>query len=128
MIAQRPQSVRLQNINTAVCKIGRFLRGTTFEEFTANALIHDAVVWNFEVIADESDRLRSELKARAPEVKWDELANMGLSLRQAYEDINDRDLWESIENDLPPLAVALRRLGDQEELHRRAEDESGLNV
>jgi len=44
------------------------------------------------------------------EVPWRKVADMGNWLRHAYEKTEDRILWETIEDGLPPLAAAAKRL------------------
>ena len=73
--------------------------------------MHDAVVRNLEIISEASRHLGA-LKAQMPEVPWRKVADMGNWLRHAYEKTEDKILWETIEDGLPPLAVATRRLLD----------------
>ena len=50
------------------------------------------------------------LKRQAPEVPWRVAAGMGNWLRLGYETVSDWILGETIEDDLPILAAAVRRL------------------
>ena len=110
MTAPRTQSARLEDIAEAVGKIGRFLHGKSFEDFSNDALVHDAVVRNLEIISEASRHLSEDTKKLAPEVPWRKVADMGNWLRHAYEKVNDPILWETIQDGLPALGEAVRRL------------------
>ena len=101
---------RLQDIAECIEKIGRFLAGKRFEDFTADALVHDAVVRNLEIISEASRYVTDELKSEVPEIPWRKVADMGNWLRHAYEKTEDRILWDTIQEGLPALAVAVKRL------------------
>ena len=106
----RSPTERLSDIAISIEKIERFLAGKTFEDFSGDAMLHDAVVRNLEIISEASRHLGEELKSRMPEVPWRKVADMGNWLRHAYEKTEDRILWETIEIGLPPLAAAAKRL------------------
>lgn len=110
MTAPRTQSARLEDIAQAIDKIGRFLDGKSFGDFSSDALVHDAVVRNLEIISEASRHLNEETKHLAPEVPWRKVADMGNWLRHAYEKVNDPILWDTIQDGLPALGEAVRRL------------------
>ena len=110
MAAARSPVERLSDISTAIAKIRRFLAGKDFHDFSTDALVHDAVVRNLEIISEASRHLTDGLKAAMPEVPWRNVADMGNWLRHAYEKTEDKILWETIEIGLPPLDAAVNRL------------------
>jgi uncharacterized protein with HEPN domain len=110
MMPLRTPLERLRDIALAIEKIGRFLSGKTFDDFASDALVHDAVVRNLEIISEASRHITSELKSEVPEIPWRKVADMGNWLRHAYEKTEDRILWETIQDGLPALAAAAQRL------------------
>lgn len=110
MAAKRTPVERLQDIAQCIEKIGQFLEGKTFDDFSHNAMLHDAVVRNLEIISEASRHITKELKAEVPEVPWRKVADMGNWLRHAYEKTEDAILWETIQSGLPDLAAAVKRL------------------
>ena len=94
----------------SIDKIWRFLEDKSFADFSSDALVHDAVVRNLEIISDASRHLSADTKALAPEVPWPEVATMGNWLLHDYEKVNDQALWETIQDGLPVLGKAARRL------------------
>lgn len=110
MTAKRTPVERLQDIAQCIEKIGRFLEGKTFSDFSNNAMLHDAVVRNLEIISEASRHVTDELKVEVPEVPWRKVADMGNWLRHAYEKTEDTILWETIQSGLPDLDAAVKRL------------------
>jgi Uncharacterized conserved protein len=110
----RTENERLGDIVESIEKIGRFLAGKTFADFSNDALVHDAVVRNLEIISEASRHLGDAMKARMSEVPWRKVADMGNWLRHAYEKTEDRILWETIEAGLPELAAAAKRMLEEQ--------------
>jgi uncharacterized protein with HEPN domain len=110
MPRKRTPYERLGDIDECIEKIGRFLQGKSFADFAGDALVHDAVVRNLEIISEASRHLGEEIKTQMSEVPWRKVADMGNWLRHAYEKTEDRILWETIEDGLPQLALAAKRL------------------
>ena len=80
------------------------------DDFSRDALLHDAVVRNLEVLSEASRHIGDDLKSHAPEVPWRNVADMGNWLRHGYDVVSDRILWDTIQRDLPALHDAVDRL------------------
>jgi len=109
-MAKRSARERLQDIADSIGKIDRFLANKSFADFKTDALIHDAVVRNLEIVSEASRHVPKELKAKASDIPWREIADFGNVLRHGYEGVNDPILWDTIKRDLPPLLLATRTL------------------
>ena len=110
MVVHRIAQVRLGDVALAADRIDRFLAGKRFDDFVGDALVHDAVVRNLEIISEASRHIGEDLKSQAPEIPWRKFTEMGDWLCHSYESVSDRILWDSIQNDLPALAKAVRAL------------------
>ena len=102
-MAKRSARERLLDITNAIEKINRFLAGISFENFSSNDLVHDAVVRNLEIISEASRHIPDPIKAKTLEVPWREVADFGNLLRHGYDAVNDRILWDTVQRDLPAL-------------------------
>jgi uncharacterized protein with HEPN domain len=103
MARTRSVRERLLEIVGSIEKIERFLEDKTFEVFKTDAMIHDAVVRNLEIVSEASRHIPTELKVRASQIPWREIADFGNVLRHGYEGVNDPILWTTIKRDLPYL-------------------------
>jgi uncharacterized protein with HEPN domain len=70
MTAERTPEERLADIAQLIEKVERFLRNKTFDDFSSDEMLHDAVVRNLEIISEASRHLGDDLKAAAAEVPW----------------------------------------------------------
>jgi uncharacterized protein with HEPN domain len=101
---------RLGDIVESISRIERFLAGKSVADFCSDALIHDAVVRNLEIVSEASRHIPEALKAMTAETPWRDIANFGNWLRHAYEGLDDEVLWNTIERDLPALLAVVRNL------------------
>ena len=75
-----------------------------------------AIIRALEIISEGSRRLSNELKARYPDIAWQEMAAAGNFYRHNYEDVTPRRVWKTLQQDLPPLrAVIEQELGTSSE-------------
>jgi len=94
----------------------RFVEGVDYEGFRDDTLIFYAVMRALEIVSEASRRLPPDMKARRPEIPWRDLAGAGSVYRHDYEDVRQRDVWNTIHKFLPPLLLVveaeLRGLGE----------------
>lgn len=107
-MAKRSARERLNDIARSIDRIGRFLDGKTYDDFRHDALVHDAVVRNLEIVSEASRHVPDTIKSRAPHIPWREIADFGNILRHGYEGVNDRIIWETIARDMPVLRAAIQ--------------------
>jgi uncharacterized protein with HEPN domain len=56
-----------------------------------------------EIISEASRRLPLAFKERFPEIPWKDVAGSGSIYRHNYEDVQERRIWKTIHEALPPL-------------------------
>jgi uncharacterized protein with HEPN domain len=78
--------------------------------FEASGLVQDAVVRNLQTLTESSQRLSEDMKATEPQVPWRELAGFRNVIVHGYLGIDLAAVWLVVNQDLPPLAVALARM------------------
>jgi uncharacterized protein with HEPN domain len=82
-MVKRSARERLLDIAGCIAKIDQFVAGKSFEDFTTDALVHDAVVRNLEIISEASRHIPADLRATLPHIAWREIADFGNVLRTA---------------------------------------------
>ena len=85
----------------------RFVAHRTFESVRDDLMALYAVVRCLEIISEASRRLSDDLKARHPQMPWREMAAAGNFYRHNYEDVLPHRIWETLQEDLPPLRTIL---------------------
>ena len=102
------QPVYITDILEAIEKIQALSDGIDFDVFMKEVSIHDAIMYNFIVIGEASNRLTNEFKNQNSSVEWYKLKGMRNHLAHSYDEINYELVWETIKDDLPNLKSQIR--------------------
>ena len=70
---KRTYRLYLNDILEAIERIETYVKGMTFEEFSKNTIVIDAVVRNFEIISEATKHIPAEVKSENPLIKWKEM-------------------------------------------------------
>jgi uncharacterized protein with HEPN domain len=105
--ARRSPLQRLHDLLEAVSRIENFTAGRTFEQFVDDKLLRDAVERNIERLSEASRHLPEAMKAAHGNVPWRAVADVGNVLRHAYDEVDPRQVWQIVTDDLAPLKTAV---------------------
>ena len=84
----------------------RFVGELTEEQFSRDDMRLRAVIRCLEVISEASRRLPPELKARHPDIPWQNIAGSGNIYRHDYEQVQGWRVWETVMT-MAPLRTAI---------------------
>jgi uncharacterized protein with HEPN domain len=73
---ERDDSVYLRHILDAISRIEEYLYGIDEEKFYQHYLVQDGVIRQLEIIGEASKRLSCDVRARYPNVPWQDIAGM----------------------------------------------------
>ena len=93
----------LIHIREAIESIEEYLENVTYEKFTSNKMIIDAVVRELEIVGEASNNLSDEFRENHPEILWRKMKNMRNFLIHEYFGVNTKIVWSSCKEDLPKL-------------------------
>ena len=79
----------------------------TKEEFLNDSQCQDAVIRRIEIIGEAAGRVSDETKSTFPNLPWSEMVGMRNVMIHDYDDVDMVIVWETVQNDLPPLISAL---------------------
>jgi uncharacterized protein with HEPN domain len=84
------------------------------------AFLHDrktqkATLRELQELAESTQRLSDEVRARRPEILWRDIAGFRNVIVHDYLGLSLDRIWEVIENDLPVLETAIEALLKEEE-------------
>ena len=101
---------RIEDMLEAIEKIQRACRGLELESFRENELIVDAVLRNLAVIGEAARHVPDEVVAATPGIPWANIRGMRNVVVHEYFGVDLDSIWETTQDDLPPLLPQLRRL------------------
>jgi uncharacterized protein with HEPN domain len=101
---------RVQDILEAIAKIQRYVSGANSETFENDEEIMDAVIHNLTVIGEAANHIPAEITTRHPGIPWRQMIDLSNFSVHAYWNLRPAVIWDTIQNDLPPLVEALRNL------------------
>lgn len=107
----RDERERLRDIKEAITAIHKHLQRVSKEEPEMDdAILHDALLFQFVVIGEAVKNLARETRAAAPEIPWTDIAGLRDLIAHEYFRIDIHRVLEIVERDLPPLEGAIDRL------------------
>ena len=106
----RRWDIRINDILLAISRIQEYTRSYNYQRFSDDSKTVDAVVRNLEIIGEAARHVPDEIMAEHPEIPWRDMADMRNLLSHEYFGVNDKIVWETVQNDLPALIPALNAL------------------
>jgi uncharacterized protein with HEPN domain len=109
----RDERERLRDIRDAIASIRAHLRLARENPDTAagdEALLRDALLFQFVVIGEAVKHLEADTRAAEPDVPWSDVAGLRDLIAHEYFRIEVERILEVVERDLPPLEAAIDRI------------------
>lgn len=101
---------RVRDILDAIAEIRDFTRGMDFETFKDDDKSIRAVEMNFIIIGEAANQIPDEVEERYPSIPWALMRAMRNRIVHVYFNVDERLMWDTVQNDLPPLAAELEKL------------------
>lgn len=108
---QRDLAAVCDAVHSARLAIG-YLQERSFEEFSDDVGLQDAVVFRIVVIGETTRRISEQFRARYPHIPWIEARNMRNRIVHDYDRINLQTVWDTVNDDLPLLIEQLQAILD----------------
>jgi uncharacterized protein with HEPN domain len=87
-----------------------YVAGKTESEFLSDSECQDAVIRRLEVIAEAARRVSQETQDSLSQVPWSAMIGMRNIMIHRYDDVDVRIVWDSVQDALPSLIVALEKV------------------
>jgi uncharacterized protein with HEPN domain len=102
----------IAHILECVERIGTYCAGGE-AEFFASEMVQDAVLRNLQVLAESSQRVSEELKARYSRVDWRGLSGFRNVVVHDYLGINTARIWHIVSVDLAELKRQMLEISNE---------------
>ena len=102
-MSKRDFHLLVDDILQSAIKIKIYSKDLSFDEFIKDGKTFDAVVRNFTIIGEASNRIDNDIKMKFPLIDWNEIRGLRNTIVHEYFGIDNQILWEIIENELDYL-------------------------
>ncbi len=109
-MSTRDWTERVQDILDAIGEINTFTAGMEFDAFQDDFRTIRAVELNFIIIGEAAGHIPDSVQTAHSAIPWSFMKALRNRLVHAYFDVDPQVLWDTIRNDLPPLAESLVQL------------------
>lgn len=106
----RNWKIRIHDILKSLESIRSYTEGMGFEDFVNDRKTVDAVIRNFITIGEAAVHVPDDICSQFPEISWYEMRGMRNFVVHEYFGVSDRILWDTIQNDFPPLEKLLQKV------------------
>lgn len=109
-MSKRGIKLYLEDIKESIRKIEKYTRSVNFDEFSRDEKLIDAVVRNLSVIGEAVINIPKEIKAKNPDIAWNEINGMRNKVIHEYFGIDEEILWKTIQEDIPIFKKQITKL------------------
>ena len=93
----------LEDIYDAIKKIISYTKEMSYDDFIRDDKTVDAVVRNFEIIGEASNRIPDDFKTEHPEIEWRRIIGFRNRIIHEYFGIDYENLWRIKNENIPIL-------------------------
>ena len=94
----------------AIAEIQKFTRGMEYESFREDDKSIRAVEMNFIIIGEAANQIPEEIEEKYTTIPWNLMRAMRNRIVHVYFKVDEKLMWDTIQNDLPPLIPELEKL------------------
>jgi uncharacterized protein with HEPN domain len=105
----RDAEQHLHDILESINSIETFLGDMDFDVYRGDLKTKSAVERQLQVITEAAVRLGDDGDRLCPGVDWKGFRGMGNILRHGYHRIDDKIVWDTVKDELPPVKTAVLR-------------------
>lgn len=114
--SDRDPLLYLEDIKLSIERINEYIFGKIFSDFVFDYKTVDAVVRNFEIIGEASNKLPDYIKDKYPQVPWEEMYRLRNKISHDYFGIDHNIIWSIITDQLPENYLDIVELLKKEQL------------
>jgi uncharacterized protein with HEPN domain len=101
---------RVRDILDAITETQKFTQGMDFATFKEDDKSIRAVEMNFIIIGEAANQIPDEIEEKYTAIPWTLMRAMRNRIVHVYFKIDEKLMWGTIQNDLPPLIPELEKL------------------
>jgi uncharacterized protein with HEPN domain len=109
-MSKRLPKVILIDMLDAIEHLMEYVQGISFEEYLNDRRLRDAIYHNIIVLGEAANRMGESFLLSHPEIEWHKMISTRNAIIHGYDEIDDKIIWNIIQNILPDLKTKLEKL------------------
>ena len=110
----RDWKMRIRDILDSIAAVQEYAADMDYETFSKDRKTVDAVVRNMTIIGEAANNVPADVTDEHPEIPWKVMRDFRNVVVHVYFGVNTKIVWDTVQNNLPPLAPVLQKLLDEE--------------
>ena len=106
----KDNKIYLEDIISSIKKIEKYINDISFEEFSDNEMIVDAVVRNLEIIGEAARNLEDDFKETNSHIPWRNMIGLRNIMIHEYFGIDLNIIWKIVTDDIPKTKPEILKL------------------
>lgn len=90
--------------------IAKATKGLTFKSYARDALVKRAVERSLLTISEAVRALPAAHTSTQPDIPWKQIKGIGNVLRHEYFRVADSIIWNTVQEHMPPLTIAIKAM------------------
>lgn len=111
---KKDDKIYLNHILLSIKKVEKYTSMMDLQTFIDDEVIQDAVVRQFEIIGEASNHVSDVTTKRIPDFPWKDIVSMRNILIHDYFEVDLKDVWNTVKNDLPVLKHSIEKFLDDD--------------
>lgn len=111
---RRSYVLYLEDIIESANNIQNYVGNLSYQELIGDRMRLDAIVRNFEIIGEASNKIPQDIRDKYPFVEWRKIADLRNILAHEYFGIDYEIMWEIIKDKLPDLQKGIKTILEKE--------------
>ena len=109
-MSKHDDHVRFHDMLTMARKARVFCEGKTLADLHRDELLAYGVSRCLEIIGEAASKISQSTRSKFPSLPWQEIIGMRNRIVHDYTKIAYDIVWETVQNDLPPLIAELEKI------------------
>jgi uncharacterized protein with HEPN domain len=105
---RREDAIRLRHMLEAAEEAARFATGRSRSDLDSDRMLVFALVRAIEIVGEAANSLSEQTRRAHRDLPWQAMIGMRNRVIHAYFDVDLDRIWDTVTEDLPPLAARLR--------------------
>ena len=98
----------IEDIFDSAAHIERYVHGVTFDAFSANEILQDAILRRLTIIGEAAACVSADFRAANPKIDWKNIIAFRHLVVHRYWSVDRNIVWQIALDDVPQLLEALR--------------------